>query len=101
MSGERTALLLGLGAVALWSTVATGFKLGLQVMRPLQLVFVGSAVALFIFTAAAVCDGWPRAHFHLGEALAFGLINPVLYYLILFGAYDRLPAPIAQPLNYT
>ncbi len=30
-----------------------------------------------------------------------GLLNPILYYLILFGAYDRLPAQAAQPLNYT
>ena len=30
-----------------------------------------------------------------------GLINPTAYYLILFAAYDRLPAHIAQPINYT
>jgi len=30
-----------------------------------------------------------------------GCLNPVLYYLLLFEAYDRLPAQIAQPLNYT
>ncbi len=32
---------------------------------------------------------------------ALGLLNPFLYYLILFEAYARLPAQIAQPLNYT
>ena len=30
-----------------------------------------------------------------------GILNPILYYWILFTAYDRLPAQIAQPLNYT
>lgn len=30
-----------------------------------------------------------------------GLINPCLYYFLLFGAFDRLPAQEAQPLNYT
>ena len=30
-----------------------------------------------------------------------GLLNPVAYYLVLFAAYDRLPAQAAQPLNYT
>ena len=30
-----------------------------------------------------------------------GLVNPLAYYLILFEAYNRLPAQIAQPLNYT
>ena len=29
-----------------------------------------------------------------------GLVAPVAYYLILFSAYDYLPAQIAQPLNY-
>ena len=31
---------------------------------------------------------------------ALGLLNPFLYYLVLFEAYDRLPAQEAQPLNY-
>ena len=30
-----------------------------------------------------------------------GLLNPVCYYLVLLAAYARLPAQIAQPLNYT
>ena len=35
------------------------------------------------------------------QSLALGLLNPFLYYLILFKAYDLLPAQEAQPLNYT
>ena len=30
-----------------------------------------------------------------------GLINPFLYYLVLFKAYDLLPAQEAQAINYT
>ena len=30
-----------------------------------------------------------------------GVLNPFLYYVILFKAYDLLPAQEAQPLNYT
>lgn len=33
--------------------------------------------------------------------LGLGILNPFLYYLILFKAYDLLPAQIAQSLNYT
>ncbi len=33
--------------------------------------------------------------------MALGFANPLLYYLVLFEAYDRLPAQLAQPLNYT
>ncbi len=33
--------------------------------------------------------------------LMLGLINPLIYYLVLFKAYDLLPASLAQPLNYS
>uniref|UniRef100_UPI003A9566DE DMT family transporter n=1 Tax=Marinobacter sp. TaxID=50741 RepID=UPI003A9566DE len=35
------------------------------------------------------------------QSFGMGLINPCLYYFLLFGAFDRLPAQEAQPLNYT
>jgi drug/metabolite transporter (DMT)-like permease len=34
-------------------------------------------------------------------ALAMGLLNPTLYYLVLFAAYDRLPAQEAMAINYS
>jgi drug/metabolite transporter (DMT)-like permease len=34
-------------------------------------------------------------------SLALGLLNPLFYYLVLFKAYEILPAQVAQPLNYT
>ena len=99
---ERQAVLLALATVALWSTVATGFKLGLAVMRPLQLLALGSVVSLVFFAAAyLVVRPPPAPRAALGRAAALGLINPFAYYLVLFEAYDRLPAQVAQPLNYT
>lgn len=98
---ERKALLYGLAAVLAWSTVATAFKLGLAVLEPVQLLFAGACVSAVVFAAAAARQGWPRRHLDLREGALFGLANPVLYYLVLFEAYDRLPAEIAQPLNYT
>ena len=99
---DRRATVLGLAAVALWSTVATGFKLGLEHLNPVQLLWLGCVVSLIFFAAArpfirpAPCplNGYVRA-------ALLGLLNPLAYYLILFEAYDRLPAQIAQPLNYT
>ncbi len=101
MKNERNALMLALGAVLLWSTVATGFKLGLEHLKPLQLLFAGTCFSAAVFMVVALRKGWPRKHLQLREAFTFALINPILYYLILFEAYDRLPAQIAQPLNYT
>lgn len=101
MQDDRRALAFGIGAVLLWSTVATGFKLGLTVMAPAQLLLLGSAISALVFIPAAIRQGWPGRSLNLREAAGFALLNPVLYYLVLFEAYDRLPAQIAQPLNYT
>ena len=35
------------------------------------------------------------------RSILTALMNPCLYYLILFAAYERLPAQIAQPINYS
>lgn len=98
---ERRALLYGLASVALWSTVATGFKLGLRELAPIQLLLLGCVVALAFFAVArcfvTVRLSWRQ---HL-VAAALGVVNPLAYYVVLFEAYDRLPAQIAQPLNYT
>ncbi len=98
---ERKALLFGISAVLMWSTVATGFKLGLTVLAPAQLLLVGACMSALVFVPAAIRSGWPRHQLNLREGAVFALLNPVLYYLVLFEAYDRLPAQIAQPLNYT
>ena len=98
---ERRAILFALVAVALWSTVATGFKLGLRELAPVQLLFLGCLIALAFFAAArpfVTATLTLRQHF---IAAALGLLNPLAYYLVLFEAYDRLPAQIAQPLNFT
>ncbi len=105
-SNESRAYLYALTCVALWSTVATAFKLGLATMQPVQLLFGGALVsALFYAFHITLRKGWPEFKTlpvnHIKALLLLGLMNPFLYYLLLFEAYDRLPAQIAQPLNYT
>lgn len=103
MTRDGQAMLYGLGAVALWSTVATAFKVALGYMSPLELMWLASLVswALIGFlvvrqglTGQALRHGWRTAAWA-------GLMNPVAYYLMLFGAYDRLPGQEAMALNYT
>lgn len=93
-------------AVVLWSTVATAFKLALAHLDVFQLVFFASAVSVIVLlTFVAVSGrlgqlpGTLRRHWRV--TLASAALNPVCYYLILFAAYDRLPAQVAQPINYT
>lgn len=103
---QRRATWCALGAVAVWSTVATAFKLALRVLDTVQLLFVSVVVSLACLTlvlaiqrrigALARTPAGDRA-----RALALGALNPFAYYLVLFAAYDRLPAQVAQPLNYT
>ena len=44
---------------------------------------------------------WPLFRERPGRFLLLGLLNPFLYYLVLFQAYDLLPAQQAQSINYT
>ncbi|MCL4410069.1 DMT family transporter [Aliidiomarina haloalkalitolerans] len=106
MAAERRAFLLALAAVLLWSTVATAFKITLTYLSPLQMVAAASAVS-FMFLLIVILvqqrqhEIIPELRKHFRYYLILGLLNPLVYYLVLFQAYTLLPASQAQPLNYT
>ncbi|WP_297506212.1 DMT family transporter [Thermococcus sp.] len=91
---KRHALL----AVLLWSTVASAFKLSLRYLTPLQLLFYASLTSLVVFGILHSREFSIRRQ-NLRSAY-LGLLL-VLYYTVLFSAYDMLPAQEAQALNYT
>ena len=106
MANQPRAIGLALITLLMWSTVATAFKLTLahaSVLQTLAIASVVSSLVLLILVAlsgkgAALTDVfWDNWRF----TLLAGLLNPVIYYLILFEAYDRLPAQLAQPINLT
>ena len=90
----------------LWSTVATAFSLSLQYLTPLQLVTLATVISWCFFairlsaperrSALRVTSSKARA-----TGLLVGWLNPGLYYLVLFAAYDRLPAQEAMAINYS
>lgn len=100
---DRAAIFYGLGAVALWSTVATAFKVALSQMSPLELIWLASLVSWLLMGALVIRQGRLMEALRHGWRTAAwaGLMNPVAYYLVLFGAYDRLPGQEAMALNYT
>lgn len=105
-SSETKAVAFGLTAVLLWSTVATAFKIALSFASPIALLFGASIVSLIVIALVLLSQrkfGLALSSLRtLGfRSVTLGLINPVFYYLILFEAYDRLPAQVAQPVNYT
>lgn len=98
---QRKTVSYGLAAVALWATVGSAFKLTLRHATPVQLLFHAALVSalLLVIILIAQRETLPR-RFWL-RAAVMGLVNPVAYYLLLFSAYDRLPAQEALALNYS
>ena len=106
MTPQSKSYLYGLTAVLLWSTVASAFKISLRYLDHVQLLFY-SCCACTVFLALVVfAQGKTRLILESTDrqwrrAAVLGLLNPLLYYLVLFKAYALLPAQVAQPLNYT
>jgi len=103
---ESKALALGLIAVGFWSTVATAFKLALAGMSPVTLLFLATltsslVLALVLWVQGALLQAFTSLPKNLSKSMLLGLLNPLAYYYILFEAYDRLPAQVAQSVNYT
>ena len=91
--------------ILFWSTVASAFALTLRHVRPFELLFYSSLFAMLLLGMIVLVTPrkaefrlWTRRDYQLSAVL--GLLNPFLYYLLLFEAYDRLPAQEALPLNF-
>ncbi|MCB5261751.1 MAG: DMT family transporter [Candidatus Cloacimonetes bacterium] len=91
-------------AILAWSSASTAFKLSLEHFTPIGLLCFSALIAtLFLLIYNAIAS--PRAFCNLPanclKSLPAGLLNPFLYYVLLFTAYSRLRAQEAQALNYT
>ncbi len=90
----------------LWSTVATAFKLSLEGMNFVQLLFFASLTSSVVLFFIALKNSKNEIALilkgeNLKKNLLLGFINPFFYYMVLFKAYSLLPAQEAQALNYT
>lgn len=106
MKQTQKAVLFALLAVLCWSTVATAFKLALAGMSFMMLLTISSGVAALSLWIVLLVKKETKTLFQiplkkLGRPALKGFLNPFLYYLILFKAYDLLPAQEALILNYT
>ena len=106
MKNKSKSLLFTLLAVLFWSTVATAFKLTLQGINSAQLLFYSSITSLIVLYVFASLNSSKIltqifTKQQLKRNMLLGLINPFVYYLILFKAYSILPAQEAQPINLT
>lgn len=106
MNIQAKAYSYALVTVGLWSTVASVSKITLNHLTPTQLLFLSSTVSLvLIFTIIVFQKKLPllrqSSMRDVLQGAAFGFLNPFAYYLLLFRAYDMLPAQQAQIINYT
>ncbi len=103
---ERRTYVYALLAILNWSTVASAFKIALRYTDFVSLLLSSSLTSLLIFLSYIVYSG--KFH-HLIEyiknniamVIALAILNPFLYYLLLFKAYSLIRAQEAMALNYT
>lgn len=105
MKTENKAIVYAFLAVLSWSTVATAFKVALTYLSHFEMLLVACFTSLLIFTLLITFQRkWRLVASLTNRQWAYfagiGLLNPVAYYLVLFKAYDLLPAQVAQPINY-
>ena len=105
MHRQRQAVLLTLLVILFWGTAASAFKIALRQVSPYTLLVCAAAVS----TCALLLILLGRDQLRrlrtlprpvLLRAALLGLLNPFLYYLVLFTAYSLLPGQIAMALNY-
>ncbi len=103
-NNHKVYLYTGL-SICFWAGSATVFKIALTSLSPLMLLWSSSLISLVVMTLLLL---WQRQLKLLrtlrmkewAALLALGILNPFLYYIILFKAYDLLPGQVAMSLNY-
>ena len=93
-------------AIFFWSTVASAFKLSLEYLEPIQLVLYSTLFSIFILFILLLYQGKldlikSVSKSDLKKYAFLGFLNPCLYYIILFKAYDALPAQEAMVINFS
>lgn len=106
MKNQKHAYFYGFVTILLWSTVATASKLTLKYISPAEMVLYSSVISALFLSLVIIYQKKTKHIFEVSSkeilhSFGFALLNPVAYYLVLFKAYDLLPAQQAQVLNYT
>lgn len=106
MKQQSKAYIYALITIALWSTVASASKITLSYLSPVQLLFFSSLVSVFVLFCIIVAQNklpqlLATKRSDIARSIGYGFLNPFAYYLVLFKAYDVLPAQQAQIINYT
>lgn len=103
---QKKAYIFALSAVFFWSTVAAAFKISLEYLDFLQMLFYSSIFSAIVLFLVIIFEKKTQLIFKqskkdLMNSALLGFLNPFFYYFLLFKAYDLLQAQEALSLNYT
>jgi drug/metabolite transporter (DMT)-like permease len=106
MTNQNKAYIFAGTAVLMWSTVGSAFKLTLARISPLQMLLFASFVSIVVLFCILLIQkklpiliaSRPKDLFH--SALN-AILNPFLFYIVLFFSYDMLLTQEAMVINFT
>lgn len=106
MKNQVRAYVYALITVGLWSTIASASKITLKYLTPAEVLLYASLTSTAVLFLIVVVQKKLKTIKTLSKkdwlaSVGFGVLNPFTYYLVLFKAYDLLPAQQAQVINYT
>lgn len=92
-------------AIIIWSTVATAFKIALRYYSVAEVLLISTITSVTTLLILKAVLNKPTIEIqlkrkHLARSLCYGFLNPFLYYLLMFEAYEKLPAQIVQPVIF-
>lgn len=92
-------------SILFWGGSATAFKIALKTVTPFLLLLYSATISMLVLAVVITIQGhWRQLRVlsagQWGGLSALGLLNPFLYYTVLFQAYDLLPGQIAMSINY-
>jgi drug/metabolite transporter (DMT)-like permease len=106
MTTQNKAYLCAGTAVLMWSTVGSAFKLTLGYLSPIQMLLYASFVSILVlFVILLIQKKLPlllsSGHKKILHSALNGLLNPFLFYIVLFYSYDLLLTQEAMVINFT
>ena len=106
MTTQNRAYLYAGTAVLMWSTVGSAFKLTLRYLSPVQMLLYACFVSILVLFIILIIQKKLPLLYSSGRTKVLhsalnGLLNPFLFYIVLFNAYDKLLTQEAMVLNFT
>ena len=106
MTRQNKAYLFAGTAVLMWSTVGSAFKLTLAYLTPIQMLLYSSFISILVILVILLSQKKIPLLLASGQKQIIysalnGLLNPFLFYIVLFYSYDLLLTQEAMVINFT